>query len=82
MAKVEGWQTPNIPDINKQCDEDFENWVDTCLNQNTLFGDFSLSYGLRNFAFHTIKSQQKLWQDYTKILQSVLNCFFKSIENL
>jgi hypothetical protein len=82
LAKVEGWQTPNISDINKQCDEDFENWVDTCLNQNTLFGDLSLSYGLRNFAFHTIKSQQKLWQDYTKVLQSVLNCFFKSIENL
>jgi len=82
LAKDENWEIPNLKQIENERDKDFDRWVDSCLNQKTLFGDFSLSYGLRNFAFHKIKSQQKLWQDYTEVLQSVWNCFFKAVEIL
>lgn len=82
LARNETWQDPDLNQIRTARDTNFDNWVDSCLNRNTLFEDFSLFYGLRNFVFHTIKSQQRLWEDYTKVLQSVLNCFFKAIEIL
>lgn len=80
LARNEGWQAPSLEEINSDRDDDFDNWINNCLGEKTLFGDFSLSHGLRNFAFHTIKSRQKLWQDYTNILQSIWNCFFKAVE--
>lgn len=47
-----------------------------------LESDFVLASGLRNFSAHTVKSQSFLWKNYTKILQSILNCLFKTIELL
>lgn len=81
MANNEGWIV-NLPFINQNRDNNFGSWVDDCINADSLLGDFSLAYGLRNFSFHTIQSQEKIWNEYTKILQSILNCFFKILEIL
>lgn len=47
-----------------------------------LEADFILAYGLRNFSAHSIKSQETLWNQYTEVLQSILNCIFKINELL
>ncbi len=80
LSKKEKWQLPNLSKINKERETDFSAWLNKCLNGNSLYYDFELAYGLRNFAFHTIESQKKLWENYTRILQSVLNSFFKTLE--
>lgn len=82
LSENENWITPDYKKINIDRDQNFDDWLDQYLQQNTLAGDFSLAYGLRNFSFHTIESQQKLWQEYTKVLQSIWNCFFKTVEVL
>lgn len=81
LAKDESWKI-DVKKINDDREKDFSLWVDGCLGENLLKGDFYLAYGLRNFTFHKIESQQKLWQEFTKILQSVLNCMFKTLEIL
>ncbi len=80
--KDQKWGDPKISELNQQKETDFDKWVDDSLAENSMVGDFKLVYGLRNHAFHTIKSQQKLWNNYTQVLQSTLNVLFKSIEIL
>jgi len=80
-------------DVNKKRDIDFDVWLKEVLglggcNYKTKSGrllsqiesDFALAYGLRNFSAHTIRSQAILWQNYTEILQALLNCLFKTVE--
>lgn len=66
--------------VNEDRDEDFDKWCLECLSCDTIEKDFILSYGLRNFTFHEIKNQKFIIENYTKILQSVLNCLFYVIE--
>ncbi|MFA4833667.1 MAG: hypothetical protein WC619_02340 [Patescibacteria group bacterium] len=81
MSRILGWDSDiDLRIINSARDTNFDQWVDDCLSGNSLLTDFKLSYGLRNFTFHSIKSQKKLWDEYTRILQSVLNCLFKLVE--
>lgn len=79
LAHDESWEI-NIKEIQDKRDNNFSSWMDECLNRNSLKEDFTLAYGLRNFTFHKIESQQKLWQEFTRIFQSMCNCLFKSIE--
>ncbi|MBN1915476.1 hypothetical protein JW796_00575 [Candidatus Dojkabacteria bacterium] len=74
--------TPNLNQIQIDRDNDFEKWIQDCIGQKSTLGDFTLSYGLRNYAFHTIASQQIMWRKQTEILQSVLNCIFSVLEVL
>jgi hypothetical protein len=81
LVNSEGWSSDfRSGSVNRALEAGFNVWVDDCLAENSLFGDFKLSYGLRNFAFHKIESQKKLWERYTDVLQAILNCLFKSIE--
>lgn len=82
MASDKNWGLSCIGNTLVERDRDFNVWMDKYLDENTLLGDFIFVYGLRNFTFHTIESQQKLWKDFTKVLQSVWNCLFKTIEIL
>jgi hypothetical protein len=82
LASNEGWKIDSLKSINDFRDQNFSVWVDGCLDKRSLVGDFTLAYGLRNFTFHQVESQQKLWERFTDVLQSVLNCFFRTIEIL
>jgi len=92
VAKQEGWNSLGELDVNNRRDVDFDKWcTDLVSNKyktkkgkaiNLLESDFVLAYGLRNFSAHSVKSYEIIWQNYTKILQSVLNCLFKVIELL
>jgi hypothetical protein len=82
--------------LNSRRDSNFNNWCkelirfkgneyitsNSCRVIGKLESDFVLACGLRNFSAHTIESQSFLWKNYIKILQSVLNCLFKTIELL
>lgn len=86
----------NDLDLNFRRDSNFNNWCKelirfrgkeyitsiSCRVIGKLESDFVLACGLRNFSAHTVESQSFLWKNYTKILQSVLNCLFKTIELL
>lgn len=81
MSKKIGWDANlDLKNINTARDLDFDSWVNACLLENSLFGDFKLTYGLRNFSFHKIESQRILWEKYTEVLQAILNSLFKAIE--
>lgn len=82
LANDESWTLEQLGDVNDARDTDFEQWIEECLNKNSIEGDFELTYGLRNFSFHKIESQQKLWERFTDILQSTWNCFFKAVETI
>lgn len=66
--------------VTDERDKDFDEWVDNCLIKDDISGDLELIYGLRNYTFHNIKSQKKIWEKYTEVIQSVWNCFFFIIE--
>lgn len=83
-------------DLNNRRDKIFNNWCKELIRFRgknyiksssrriigNLESDFILTCGLRNFSAHTVEGQSFLWKNYTKILQSVLNCLFKTIELL
>lgn len=81
-SSLTGWNQSEFENVKKERDKNFTTWIKKHINSNSLFNDFCMIYGLRNYSFHTVESQKILWQNYTKILQSVLNCLFKSIESL
>ena len=80
-------------EVNSRRDTDFGKWCKELTGYNgqtyttrgnrtleTLEHDFVLAYGLRNFSAHSVKSQSVLWENYTEVLQAILNCLFKTIE--
>lgn len=90
LAREEGWNLVTNLDVNKKRDLNFEVWITELIDgtyTNTsgvqvqrLEADFILSYGLRNFSAHNIKSQKIMWNNYTKILESIFSSLFKTIE--
>ncbi len=80
--KDEGLGKPDLKQIETDRDRDFEKWIEDCIKQESMLGDFSLSYGLRNYTSHTIESQQVIWKKQTNIFQSVMNCIFRVLEVL
>lgn len=82
-------------DLRSRVEQNFDEWCKELVGKSSnpyktksgrevtgLEADFVLAYGLRNFSAHTIKSQSVICQNYTEILQSILNCLFKAIELL
>lgn len=82
-------------DVSQRMESDFNKWCKELIGHSgqtyttkggrtleTLEHDFVLAYGLRNFSVHSVKSQGVLWENYTEVLQSLLNCLFKTIEML
>lgn len=92
LARQEGWNLLTNLDVNRKRDADFGVWLNELLlgtYQNTsgiqvqrLEADFILSYGLRNFSAHTLKSQEIMWENYTLVVQSIFSCLFKILELL
>lgn len=82
-------------DVTNRSETDFGKWCKELIGYkgrkyktfnervvSPLEADFVLAYGLRNFSAHSIKSQETLWNHYTEVLQSILNCVFKINEIL
>lgn len=98
IAKINNWTNKNTfseyqkyfgININDELNDDFASSIQNLLdskigNQQVkrLESDFWLCYGLRNYSAHTIASQKLLWDKFTVILQSILNVFYHTIENL
>ncbi|MDO8460224.1 MAG: hypothetical protein Q7S74_03890 [Nanoarchaeota archaeon] len=94
-SKINQQQYFDELEVNKRRDADFNKWCKELIGKSgmqykttkgrvlgPLESDFVLAYGLRNFSAHSIQSQKILWQEYTGILQSILNCVFKTLELL
>lgn len=90
LAKKEGWYDLGRHNVNKRRDDDFIKWCTELLDGSyrtqagestgLLERDFIFAYGLRNLSAHSIKSYELLWSNYTKVLQAVFNCIFKTVE--
>lgn len=59
----------------------FRGWLVDNLDKG-IREDLIIGHGLRNHAAHTIASEELLWENDTKVLQSVMNCIFVLLENL
>ncbi|MCL5094055.1 MAG: hypothetical protein M1355_02910 [Patescibacteria group bacterium] len=74
-------------DINSEIKNNFEGIIKSLLageflgkKITRLEADFLLSYCLRNYYAHTIKSQEILWKEFTSVLQSILDVIFFAVE--
>lgn len=98
VAKKYSWtQTANFgsymnekgKNINNEIKSNFNTTVKELLDSkigltkiDKIEADFWLCYGLRNFSAHTIESQKFIWDEFTEILQSLLNVFYLGVKNL
>lgn len=81
FTKKLGVRDIDLRTVNKDRDNDFSAWLSGNLNK-TVREDIIIGYGLRNFSAHTLESQKVLWEEFTDVLQSVMNCLFVVIEKL
>lgn len=70
----------NLNQVNIERDKNFDVWLKKNLNKN-IKKDLLIGYGLRNYSFHSLESEQALWENYADVLQSVMHCVFVTVEN-
>lgn len=79
-------------EVNQRRDKDFRVWLAELLDGkyrtksgrvlDPLEADFALSWGIRNFAAHTVTSQEILWENFIRVLQAIFNSLFITVELL